>query len=226
MKQTNFIILLAILPLSIFSQTTTSDWSKDDRNNVYEDAINMTAKNRILTQEQRESIALCYLDEITKKYPKKDYYAKIDIEIKRITESTIAQCAKNIGVDLAVKKPEQAQAVEPTKVETDKPKTVKKVNEGNYTVDDLVGSWKDENSKMFFNADGTYLIKPIEGGSNGGTFYIDQDKNIVLDNLYVLEVISFDGKKLNYSQEVETKSGLLGLKKTTSKVKFTLVKQE
>ncbi len=79
---------------------------------------------------------------------------------------------------------------------------------------------------MFFNADGTFLIKPIEGGSSGGTFYIDQDKNIILDNLFKLEVISFDGKKLNYSQEVETKKGLLGLKKVTSKVKYTLIKQE
>ena len=230
MRQTKLLILIAFLPFSAFCQTSTTsnDWTKDDRNNVYEDAINMTSKNRNLTQEQRESIALCYLEDITKKYPKKDYYAKIDIEIKRITESTIAQCAKNIGVDMTIKKVEpttETTKTEPAKVEIVKAK-VKKVNEGNFTIEDLVGEWKDENSKMFFNADGTYLQKITGESSSGGTFYIDQNKNIVLDNLYVMEVISFDGLKLNYSQEVEIKKGILGLKKKTEKVKYTYIKQE
>ncbi len=142
MRQIKFSILILLIPFFAYCQTPSpnSEWTKDDRNNIYEDAINMTAKNRTLTQEQRESIALCYLDDITKKYPKKDYYAKIDIEVKRITESTIAQCAKNIGVDLTVKKTEPIPVVEPSKAESEKPKIAKKINEGNYTIEDLVGN--------------------------------------------------------------------------------------
>lgn len=200
----------------------SDNWTKDDRNAVYEDGMSTVTKNRTLSPEQRESLALCYLDEITKKYTKKEYTAKIDIEVKRITEATLSQCAKNIGVDLAAKKVE-VPADQPVKTEV--VKAAKKVNELNYTIDDLVGQWKDENSKVSFNADGTYVQKGNGQSSVGGNYYVNENKNIVMDNSEIYYVDSFDGKNLKYHQLTQTKK-LLGLKKKTTSDTFTYVKQE
>ena len=64
-------------------------------------------KYQNLSTEQKESISLCYLDEITKKYTKKDYQNKIDIEIKKIRETTLTLCSKNIGIELSETKKEE-----------------------------------------------------------------------------------------------------------------------
>jgi hypothetical protein len=60
----------------------------------------MLSKYKSVSQEQRESIALCALESTTTKYVKTDFASKIDVELKRIYESQISQCSKNIGVDL------------------------------------------------------------------------------------------------------------------------------
>lgn len=76
------------------------EWTKDDRNNLYNDYLSLLTNYRNLTPEQKESIALCCLDGTTAKYAKKDFVSKIEIEIKRIHEAQVTQCAKNIGVEL------------------------------------------------------------------------------------------------------------------------------
>ncbi len=92
-----FFILLNIVSINCFSQ---NDWTKDDRNNLYDNYLSILTQYKSITQEQKESISLCCLDATTAKYTKKDFSTKIEIEVKRIHESIIGQCAKNIGVEL------------------------------------------------------------------------------------------------------------------------------
>jgi hypothetical protein len=44
----------------------------------------------------RESLCLCYIDELSKKYSKDEYQAKIEAELKRISDATITPTARGI----------------------------------------------------------------------------------------------------------------------------------
>ncbi len=151
--KTVIITLAATILFALTSKSQTSNWSKDDRNNLYEDCISYTTKYKTINNDQKESLCLCYLDETTKKYTKSDFEAKIEIEVKRIKEALLTQCAKNIGVDLAVqpKEPVKEEVKEPIKAETPK---------GFITKATLIGKWKTDNiSTIEFNDDGTYYEK-------------------------------------------------------------------
>lgn len=93
------ILIVAIL-IGTFTQAQVSPWTKADRESLYNDYLSMLSKYKTVSQEQRESIALCALESTTTKYVKSDFASKIDVELKRIYESQISQCSKNIGVDL------------------------------------------------------------------------------------------------------------------------------
>lgn len=94
------LVILSLINFSLISMAQEVQWTKDARNIVYNELLNELTNYKILIPEQKESIALCGLEEITKKYPMAMYQAKIDVELKRIKSSTISQCSKNIGVDL------------------------------------------------------------------------------------------------------------------------------
>ncbi|MBE7443539.1 MAG: hypothetical protein KF732_11395 [Flavobacteriales bacterium] len=98
MEKLNLLIIGLVLSLNTIAQS--SDWTKSDRNALYEEGMKIISKNKSLTEDQKSTISLCYLNEITKKYTKSELDTKIDIELKRIQESVIITCAKNIGVDL------------------------------------------------------------------------------------------------------------------------------
>jgi hypothetical protein len=105
MKTKLLFIFTIICSFSNIASSQNSDWQKDDRNNVYNDCMSNTTKYKSANEEQRQSVCLCYMDEITNKFKKSEYNSKIDIEIKRIRESTISQCAKNTGVTLTEELP-------------------------------------------------------------------------------------------------------------------------
>jgi hypothetical protein len=111
MKKISLLILLLISSYS-YSQV---EWTKDDRSNLFSEFTSKLGAYKTLSSEQKESIALCGLDAVTAKYTKKDFNSKIDIEIERIYESSISQCAKNIGVVLE----EKPKEVEPEPVKTE-----------------------------------------------------------------------------------------------------------
>lgn len=217
--RTLFTPLFCVFSLLSFSQS--AEWTKEDRNTVFDEYITALAKHKAITTDQKESIALCCLDEVTKKFTKKDYQAKIDIEIKRIAEANILQCSKNIGVDLTAKAPVLADTAKPVVAAVAK----RIVNEGNFTRDDLVGVWRDNNSKIFFNADGSCIIKMDNGESAGFTYWVDEKKDIVIDNYSVLQVKSFDGKTLTYQQTMVTKKNIISKKKVEIAT-FTAVKMD
>lgn len=93
-------ISLFFILFSIQNSISQVEWTKDDRTNLYSDYASALGKYKNLTSEQKESISLCCLENTTSKYTKKEFNAKIDIEVDRIFESTISQCSKNIGVTL------------------------------------------------------------------------------------------------------------------------------
>jgi hypothetical protein len=114
MKKITLLILLIISSYS-FSQT---EWAKDDRSNLFSEFTSKLGAYKTLSTEQKETIALCGLEALTAKYTKKDFNSKIDIEIERIYESIISQCAKNIGVDISEKPKEKEKEPTTVKVET------------------------------------------------------------------------------------------------------------
>lgn len=149
MKALILLLLITLNSLAIYTQT--SDWTKDDRNNVYQESMSALTSYNNITTEQKESISLCFLDAITEKYTKKDYLAKIEVEIKRIREATINQCAKNIGVELT-----SNEIITETKIEQ---------TEITPTKESLTGHWKDDNSEFWLFETGDYKIIFDGGGA-------------------------------------------------------------
>ena len=128
-------------------------------------------KYKNITNDQKESICLCYLEEVTKKYTKTDFQAKIDIELKRVKEAVISQCAKNLGIDLstAVKTEEVADKKGTLK---NKPKR-----------EDLIGKWKtDKGSIMEFKEDGKYAETTVKNVSYSGDWFLDDKGVLTIDS--------------------------------------------
>jgi hypothetical protein len=163
MRKLTLSTILISATLGLFAQNNT--WSKNDRNMIYEDCLaSLTTDYKSLTQEQKETISLCFLNEITEKYKKDDYQAKIDAELRRIKSSTIIQCAKNIGAELNKAVVQEAKSPEPVKVDENKP-----------TRKNLEGHWKDEESEFWLFETGDFKMVKQDGSSSKGTWKIDGD---------------------------------------------------
>lgn len=100
--KTTFFLLIAVIAMALNLKAQDAPWTKDARNMVYNELLNELTPFKDVSQEQKESIALCGLDEITKKYSTITYQSKIEVELKRIKSATIGQCSKNIGINLEV----------------------------------------------------------------------------------------------------------------------------
>lgn len=154
----------------IIGQTATTEvnWTKSDRENLYEDCLSYVTKYKSTTQDQRESIALCYLDNISSKYKKNDFQSKIEIELKRIKESVITECSKNLGIVLSTEVKEEAPVVV-KKEEAPKEEQKKEVV---YKKEQVVGRWKsDSNFTIEFYRDGKFTQSYLGKyqSPNGGT---------------------------------------------------------
>lgn len=159
---TTFFILLTVI--NLFSQSST--WTKDERNNLYDDCLGYLTKYKSTTQDQRESIALCYLDEITKKYSKSDFQSKIEIEIKRIKDGLITGCSKNLGVSLEI-------ATEKKDIEIEKIEDVS-TKKNIPTAEILIGRWKtDKGSTIEFKDGGKYSETNLKGKEYSGDWFLD-----------------------------------------------------
>jgi hypothetical protein len=158
MKKIILTTVLISLTLFVFGQGNT--WGKSDRNLIYEECLAfLTTEYKSLTLEQRETMSLCFLNEITAKFNKDEYQAKIDAELRRIKSTTIIQCAKNIGADLT----KTQEAMEPVKVEN------------KATKQNLQGHWKDEESEFWLFETGDFKMVKMDGSSSKGTWKIDGD---------------------------------------------------
>ena len=171
MKKTFITLLICSINLSLFAQSDV--WTKADRTNLYDDCMSYVTKYKNTTNDQRESVSLCYIGEVTKKYTKADFQAMIDIEIKRIKEAVINQCAKNLGIDLNIEPKKEEVVVEKKEVEAPK-----NISNNMPTKEVLVGKWKTaQNSIIEFKSDGTYYEKFLYRK-------ITKDYNFVVDDVY------------------------------------------
>lgn len=191
MKQ-NLTLIAIILLFNFKAIGQQNIWTKSDRSIIYEECLAETIKYKNLTNEQRETLSLCMLDEISNKYTKQEYFAKIEIEIVRLKQSILSLCSKNLGFTLENKM---------INVDIDANNNTSKINEGNFTRNDIIGVWRDENSKFFINDDGTFLVKFDNGKSVGGKWWIDKNKQIILEKYSKMNIISFDGKNMKYMQK-------------------------
>ncbi len=160
------ILAATILMTSIVGFGQTNSWNKSDRNLIYEDCLAfLTTEYRTLSLDQRETISLCYLNEITTKYNKDEYQSKIDAELRRIKSSIVNQCAKNIGADLNKSIP----------VTEDKKLEQVKIAENKVTRQNLQGHWKDDESEFWLFETGDFKMIKRDGSSSKGTWKIDGD---------------------------------------------------
>lgn len=109
MKEVVLYSLFFLIPFVSQSQSTV--WTKDSRNSVYNDLLSELTPFKNITTEQKESICLCGLNDITNKYTMPDYQAKIDAELRRIKSATIGQCSKNIGVELQISQDQDVSVI-------------------------------------------------------------------------------------------------------------------
>jgi hypothetical protein len=210
MNRNIYTLALFLIYAISFSQNT--DWSKTDRNNVFEECMSAISKYKNISKEQQESLSLCFLEEITKQYSKKEYQAKIEVEINRIQQATISLCAKNIGVNIE-------NTIKPEKEK-------RKLNEGNFTRKDLVGVWRDESCKIYMNEDATYLVKWDNGSSKAGKWWINEVKEIIFENLSRLRVTSISADEFKFEQVIVTKTNIWGTVKGTKTNSYTATRVE
>lgn len=197
------IILFILLSITIKFSAQTTNWTKDDRNNLYSDCMSYATKYKSISSEQKESICLCYLEETTKKYIKSDFEAKIDIEIKRIKEAMLTQCAKNIGVELTLDSKQEAvpseKVLEPVKSTGTK-----------LTREFLFGKWKvDNNTNIEFNKDGTFVKSMqyrfvttnygnIENNNSKGDWFLDEAGILTMNEKWTEDIGSRRVKLQSY----------------------------
>lgn len=144
-KCISFFVLLSAQTLNAQSY----EWTKQERNNIYENCMNELRNYKEMSQEINESLCLCYLNEITGKYRKRDFDTKIDVELKRIRQSNIIQCSKNLGIDL---EDGSEEIIETQSADTD------------ITKEAIEGKWTFEKGQFTFYSDGEYKYQ-----SNAGT---------------------------------------------------------
>jgi hypothetical protein len=198
MKKILLAFLICTSSTGLFSQSDV--WSKSDRNNLFDDCMSFVTKYKKTTNEQRESISLCYIGEVTKKYTKVEFQAMIDIEIKRIKESIINQCAKNLGVELSLVANEE-NVVEQKVADT--PKIISKTFP---TKSGLIGKWKSvDNAIIEFKEDGSYVKKYLTHNMHkkrSGEYYFIQ--NDILTGDWFLDDKGILTIRENWSEDVGT----------------------
>lgn len=150
MKTKISVLFFTIISI-VSSAQITNDWTKGDAQFLYDEAITLLGKYP-LKPEQKEAIALCYKNEITKQITKATYNLKIEAELKIIRSSYLTQCAKSAGVDLVEAKPEEPKAA---------PKEV------TLGVAGLSGMWEFEGRRFTFTEGGTYLYEGNNKKCNG-----------------------------------------------------------
>jgi len=155
-----------MLTFLFFSSSAQNSWTKDERSNIYNECVGFLGKYVHLSPEQKETVSLCYLDEITKKYNRNDYQNKIEVEVKKIRETTLTLCSKNVGVELA----------EPKKEEPKVPAKREKTSELKASKQNLVGYWKDDENEFWLFETGDYKMIYQNGKIVKGTWKIDNEQ--------------------------------------------------
>ena len=208
MKNKILTLLMILFSISGFSQSEI--WSKADRNNLFVDCMSYITKYKNTTNEQRESISLCYIGELTKKYTKDEFQSMIDIEIKRIKEAVINQCAKNLGIELRVEEKKEEVVIEKKEVDVSKNVLSKAA---------LVGKWKSDDDAIYeFLSNGTYSKKylknvwdqlgwHVENNLYTGDWFLDQKGNLKLTENWTAEILNNRQTKIIGTKKYVSENG-------------------
>lgn len=204
------ISIVSGLTTHCFGQTGSDGaWTKADRESLYEDCLSYISKYKSTSKDQRESIALCYLDGISSKYRKNDFAAKIDIEIKRIREAVITECSKNLGITLSTEVKE-----EPV-VKKEEPKVPEQTNKDICRKENLIGKWRsDANYTLEFQKDGRFVLQYLEptygevtydrivNDMKTGDYFVDEKGIVTLVYFWNEEIIKLfkDNKIQKYTK--------------------------
>lgn len=182
-------------------------WTKGDRGNAYEECMSAVKNREELSEDQQKSICLCYLGEITQRYAKNEWANKIEVEIERIQEGTIINCAKNIGIDLINFQQEGnvsshiAAASFVQKVET----PVNNPSEATFapisvTKEAMYGEWTSTNCTYWLLQTGEMVIAWNRGGVTKGTWTLEGDVFTCRYNFnrIIYKILSFNSKSMVY----------------------------
>ena len=157
------LLLISFICVNPICFSQTNSWQKGEKELIYQECLSHTSNEyKFLSQDQRETISLCYVDEITSKYKKDEYQSLIDAQLKRIKSATIIHCAKNLGLELTAPVVEKKEV--PVKPVSDKP-----------TKEKLRGHWSDEESTFWLYETGDFKMNYNDGGDSKGTWKIDGD---------------------------------------------------
>ena len=169
--------LLYLMVFSISSWAQSASWTKSDRDNVFNDCMSFLGSNyKNLNNDHKETISLCFLDQITSKYTKESYQSRIEVELKRLRSAVINECSKTHGIQMDV--PVEIPKVEETKQI--------KVNIDHPTKDNLVGIWKEKSEDREFELSkmGTFTMIN-EGKRSTGKWQLDGMKlTLYFDRLF------------------------------------------
>jgi len=194
-----FILLSIIISWSVagFPQSADDVWTKDAKTQLANECMSLlSAKYPNLSDDQKESVAICYANAIQNAHPKRNEWVNLmEIEVKKEKSNTLSQCVKSSGVESAPK-PEA-------------PKISTKLEFNN---DYVVGIWKFADEEYRFAKDNTIVYK--HGTTScSGTWVLEGDKITInlkgsifgklspCDKTIVLDMVSFHENELQVNEK-------------------------
>lgn len=158
---TLIIALLVVCFTQSFGQTS---WTKESKSNIYSDCQSLLS-NSSASAEQKETVCICFTEEITKKYSRSEIEDKLEVELKRIKKSAVEACAKVNGVELEKQQPKA------------EPKPEAKTPDANNVLSSsaIAGLWEDETGKIWFYESGDYKHTKVDGNEVKGSWKLDGD---------------------------------------------------
>lgn len=203
MKKLNLFFVSTCLSISIFAQSTDDVWTKDAKTQLANEAIaSLTATYPDLTDDQKETVAICYANSITTAHPKRsEWINMMEIEIKKEKQNTLNQCVKSSGV----KAPAPVTKKEEPKVPV-------------LSKESLVGGWKSGDEEYTLAESGVSLYQKGNHKKCEGTWTLEGKTITITPNgtkmgeffegcgkTRVFEVISFTDTELTVIENAEKK---------------------
>ena len=181
-------LVLAMVFMSTF--VYSQDWTKSQRQELYELARNNFVLNKGLSEQQQKAIALCFMETVTKEYTSTEYHNKIDIELESIHNSIIDQCAKKMGLSLNKEKVKE----EPKNKKLD------------ISFSNVKGNWQGgDGSVLYLQENSKYILNESDGNVRKGKWRIEGNKLVLtwIGSLAILELTS-ETMTLNKGKELES----------------------
>ena len=192
MRKTILSTIAICLALAVFAQNADDVWTKDAKTQLANEAMAaLTAKYPDLTDDQKETVAICYTNAIINAHPKRSEWVNLmEIEVKKEKANTLSQCIKSGGVQAPTAKKEEPKA----------PVLNKAL---------LVAVWKSGDEEYTFAESGTSLYQKGNNKKCSGTWTLE-GKTITIspsgskvggffegcNKTMVFEVISFTDTEL------------------------------